>query len=559
MRRPATRIAATRARHIRRNPSDEATRLSQCVWCGDRVGPDARPVNEGYLRACATCASAHENDCYNLDHRNELWSAMEGVYVTPDGGQQRWCGTCVARDTAECWSPDCPANATLDALICVEGRAECYCPACLDYHATWCPVCEGYRFNEDMREVQVRDERSGSLSNELWCINCCGSSRLVGGRVLPQAVYCDECRAWYSPTHEHEPRRSPSRTATAAESPDAPVVASYHGAQGRIPFTPHESDWTRAQPKPLYFGVELEVFIPPNAPGVTRTKADREPYARQVLDSIGPKFGDFLYDIQHDGSLGYSGLDGFETITQPCGLDTHREYWSQANLAGLLTDHPHQPEHFTAGLHVHISKSAMVRHEGGFSGRYPVLGYMLRFLSKAANKPFVEAVARRSFNRFAMAVVRGEAMEGLSHRSDHYHVLNFSGSKTAEFRLPKSTKHVTTILATLEFTFLLLRFCESLMERFSADSTELLRKLTVAQFKKFIAEDHWRNDSRFLRPYLVERGLATPREMKLSPIPGGEPVRSNPAQLPDPDEIDDTPGPYLRRALTRYRRSGEQS
>ena len=338
-----------------------------------------------------------------------------------------------------------------------------------------------------------------------------------------------------------------------AEDTSVVVVSDYHAAQDRIRFRLCKSMWTRAQPKPLYFGVELEVFIPPNEPGTTRTSTDREPYARQVLDSIGPKFGDFLYDIQHDGSLGRYGRDGFEIITQPCGLDTHREHWSRANFTNLLNEHYEDPGRYTAGMHIHFSKSALETEGSGRGGRhYPVLGRMAQFICAPRNKKFVETVARRAFCEYAQNTLTDGIADGRSSASFHRHALNMTGDHTAEFRLPKSTSDVTTIMATLEFTFLLLRFCEE---------TTDTDKLDAGHFKKFVARDVWQNDSQFLRPYLVDKRLATPRAMKLRPIPGteggDEPVRSNPSSRRSRLN-DDTPGPYLRRALARYRRLGEQ-
>ena len=321
------------------------------------------------------------------------------------------------------------------------------------------------------------------------------------------------------------------------------VINEAHG--GREPYEPIDSEWVRRQPKPLWFGVELEVDA--------KYENQREERAQQVIDSIGPKYGDvLLYDIQEDGSLGPAG---FEIITQPAGLDVHREQWLKADLKGLR-GHDVRGH----GLHIHFTKAAMKK----VDGKYPAVGRMIVFINSDANKTFMETFARRSFIQWAQRESHVSIAEGARRRSDKFVALNTSPSRTFEFRLPRSTTKVTTILATLEFLYLLIRFCE---EASNAG-------LTVENYKKFVAEPRWAKETLFLRAYLVDRGLATAQEMKLPkkkpenlgsggmiPVGSGSgPVRSNPGrsravQGTGKRRDEDY---YARWAVKEYRRTRKQ-
>ena len=568
---PATRGAATRARRIRRNPDE---RVSECAR--ERVlerlleaGPpikrwmafEVKALHTATVSSLATLFGtlsesdreslekgegalifetfgfskwlrhAHEAPAYFYAENDRLLAELPHVYKFFE-----WAGS-----VDEKWT-----SLLLKLKEVLDAGAAFFAP----YLATYLFCERGAHYGvRASRNVTCRLDSLSSIVR-VWCDDC----------IAEHSHTCDGCGAIFSNEYsglhcrvepvnypdydlDDEPDYDPDPDYDEDDVPS--LVTPYHRTQRRTSFTPHDSDWVRAQPEPLYFGVELEVFIPPPKPGRTRKKSDREPYAEQVLDSIGPRTGPFLYDIQHDSSLGTEGKDGFEIITQPCGLDTHRRYWSEADLTSLLNDHYRDPDHFTAGMHIHFSKSALERDRDGC---YPVLGRMAKFLCAPAHAAFVTKVARREFNPYAQKLLNGGIRRGDPNYSFHRHALNTTGDHTAEFRLPKSTCSVTTIMATLEFVFLLLRFCEE---------TSSPRSLTVARFKKFVAEDRWQNDSRFLRPYLVDQNLATAREMKLEPARGhgSEPVRSNPSRRARFD--DDTPGYYARRALIEYRHTGE--
>ena len=484
-----TRLAAP-LRNPEDEDEDEGGKKAKCDNC-------SKMVDEGGLEQiedqkwCEDCAG----DAVWCEHEDakRLGKGVE-VLVKRAGWRSKertetWCESCAGDSDAVRCESGYGCGRYVVSELAREVDDEQWCPDCCENNASYCEHCEHHTAS-GLDEVRVGD--ADNYATEYWCESCRDDD----------GVYCDRCEATYSDEHDHR----------------AKVINDAH--DGEQDYEPIHSPWVHEQPKPLWFGVELEVM----SPGFNK---ERDEYAQQVIDSIGPKYGDvLLYDIQEDTSL---DEDSFEIITQPAGLDVHREQWLKADLHDLRGD-----DLSGYGMHIHFTRSAMKK----VDGKYPAVGRMSVFLSSEANSKFVETVARRSYNDWARQAEDARIAEAAGWRTDKFSVLNTLPSRTFEFRLPRSSVKPTTIIATVEFIYMLIRFCEQASNR----------ELDVPHFLSFVAESRWAKETIFLRAYLVDRGLATAKQMNIpKPKPassGG--VRSNPGR--DEDY-------YARWAVREYRRT----
>lgn len=448
-----------------------------------------------------------QHTCERCDEHVE---ATRPVVVNDRGREDEWCDACVEEQAAAC--TNCHTLTDTDEMQTVEGEA--YCNTCAG-DVPWCPRCEEHHHETTMVHT---DEYARARNDVEWCDDCvsrhawrcasCGDqySDDIGSGVVDGdqswcqrcmedgAFYCEECDEWSSDAHDHS---------------DEEGIGEYHSTD----FEKIDSPWVRYQPKPIFFGVELEVEVPAGK--------DRGPFAETVRDSMG----ELLAGLENDGSLTH----GFEIITHPAGLDTHRKHWAKADLTGLRSH-----DTTTCGLHIHVTRAALTKY---------TIGKVVEFSNAAENATFMETLARRSFTGYAKRVSDMTIVKSTKRRPERYEAWNLTNADTIEFRLPRGTTKQTTILATLEFVFALIRFCEHASAQ----------QLNPANFKKFIARDEWHYDTVFLRPYLVERGLATAEEMrlprrKIGPVQEDAPaVRTNPHRGTS----------YTEAALQEYLQEGE--
>ena len=401
-------------------------------------------LGSAYLEALC---DADMVDCWVCDHcpSGADHTAVATTTVVTDSGEEQWCGAC-ADDASECRRSRCHTMVEDGATVEVDGDQ--WCPSCAEEYAYTCQSCD-YRTQETSTVITRRN------GEQQWCDSCAGDAyRCEGCEERFERLngdYCDACQ----PEEEEEEG----------------LVKSYHHHKNKG--RPIESEWTRAQHRPLFFGVECEVECPEDS--------DVKDYARKVVDSATQ----CLLGLEEDGSLEH----GFEIITHPAGLDTHRRFWEGLKTKGL-TSH----DTTTCGLHVHMSKAAL---------RPLTIGRMQVFIHEPSNAPFVEGVCRRTFNRYAKSIA--PKLTDHTDRPDRYEALNLTNSKTVELRLPKGSIQPATIMGTLEFCYALIRFCEQASNAC----------LTTKAFLAFITTDAMLSDTRALRTYLVTRGLADAPTMKL--------------------------------------------
>jgi len=223
---------------------------------------------------------------------------------------------------------------------------------------------------------------------------------------------------------------------------------------------------------PLYFGVELEVQTPSNQ-------------ATYVAERIGVQ-GDWYFE--HDGSV----YPGFELITYPCSLEYHKTQFPWENITATARTHGGRSHDATCscGLHVHVTRSAIEQ-----MGR-DTIAKVVYFLN--AQPAMAEAVARRASS---YGEVRKKSSVGMATSENYgrYNAVNIENSRTIEFRLYKGTLVHTTILATLEFTDAVIRWCAE------TSSADIMDDNTARE--KFLQYCTVEGRYTYLPGYLHERGL----------------------------------------------------
>jgi len=190
----------------------------------------------------------------------------------------------------------------------------------------------------------------------------------------------------------------------------------------------------RILPDTAYYGVELEVE--------KRTNADSDT-AREVYECFGTNQRQFAV-LKSDGSLS----NGFEIVSAPGTLKAHKLYWEQffksnaiKKLKGWSTD--------TAGMHVHISRSAL---------RQLDIGKILVFINDHKNESFVNHIAGRNSDQWAKK--SDKKIMDCVQSSDKYEAVNTSHRHTIELRIFKSNLSRLGFYRVIEFVDALVNFAK---------------------------------------------------------------------------------------------------
>ena len=361
---------------------------------------------------------------------------------------------------------------TNDEHICCNCREDHYCYD--DYHNEW---------------FHIDDAASATGPNgESWTVNCeANLSEFTWDDDEERYIHDDYCG-----------------------DEDDSVIRGYH-AHHDDDFQLIESPWTKANKR--HFGVELEVEC---------TRGNRNESAKNIYDWFETnRASNEQLLFEEDGSLSH----GFEMISNPMGLDKHREIWKWLERKDLINNiRSHNTS--TCGLHVHVSKK-------GLSAL--TISKAVCFVNNPSNQSLIKAIARRYGSGYCRA--KHVTLANGAQCGDKYEMINLNKRHTMEFRIFRGTLNYNAIQAALEFTNAVINFS-------TATSMEELNEL---KFLEFIYKPEQRMDTKFLRTYLEQRSsrIKDIVDRNVKPLYNLRIVKPEPVAIV-PDEPAQTPAPRER-------------
>ena len=308
------------------------------------------------------------------------------------------------------------------------------CPSCIDNSYRWSDYYDNYVYEDSARNAIDQDGDH--------CVIHCDDDDFE---------YDDDDEQYVHVNYNREPQ----------------YIHSYHSSKGSQ--RPQQSPWSKLRGR--YLGVELEV----ECRDVARN--EKAKLLHQLINK--DVYGASAF-FENDGSLN----NGFEIITQPMGLDKHRELWQWLNdkqaIRGLRSHNTS-----TCGLHVHISRDKLTKLQ---------VAKIVSFINDPDNESLIRAVARRYAEGYCKIKVKKIGQSAQS--EDRYEAVNITPRKTIEFRIFKGSLKYESVMSAIQF-------CNSLVD-FCGRANTSIRDLKADNFLDFIRADE-SGDTDILVPYLENR------------------------------------------------------
>lgn len=254
-------------------------------------------------------------------------------------------------------------------------------------------------------------------------------------------------------------------------SPYRDLIADYHSSK-RKGFNQIPSTWLKSNRRA--FGCELEVQV---------VKGDANAAAGRVHEALNPSgdIGEYCF-FERDGSIG----TGFELITQPAGLDVHREKFAKFLQDPDMKRGMRSHEGGSCGFHVHVGREFLTQSQ---------IFRIQAFLNDRNNEALIKKVARRynsGYSRFKSELAKVTPYG--KNTGDRYEALNVTGKHTVEFRIFRGSLRYESIMAALEFVNAVCNFC--------TPGVASILNFNAQGFHDFIMQYANRADTKYLRSYL---------------------------------------------------------
>lgn len=268
-------------------------------------------------------------------------------------------------------------------------------------------------------------------------------------------------------------------------TPYGDLLGGYHSSRNRG-FDVIDSPWFRQNRRA--FGVELEVQL---------RSGDLETRLAKVHEAINhqtKQVGEYCY-FERDGSIG----EGFEIVTQPAGLDVHRDRLGRFLNDGSLKMGLRSHEGGACGLHVHVGREFLTQGQ---------IYRVQSFLNDVRNEALIRSVARRYDNnycRFKPALAKFTVKD--KHSTERYEALNVTNADTIEFRIFRGSLRYESVIAAIEFVNSLLTFC--------TPGEVSLTQFTAIGFKQWLIQPERKAENRYLRSYLSLGGSTNDNEQSV--------------------------------------------
>lgn len=332
-----------------------------------------------------------------------------------------WDERCFEDNYREC--DDCGVYSHVDDMCWVSGESKCVCDSCIeDYYR--CDRCDEY-FSTDGVHTDEYDNCICDSCFDGYDYHVCDDCGRIceygeGDWSDDDYYYCDNCigdhrNGIYDYSYKPTPKFH---------------RIGYHGWHSR----------DTSGNEPLYLGVELEVDEGCDTACVANAYDEDDIYCK------------------HDGSL---GDEGFEIVSHPRTLESHKEF-NWGDVMKTCLDNGYTSHNAgTCGLHVHVSRAFFgeFREDSDFAAAKIIIlvskfwdEFMLPF-SRRTNYQ-LERWASKPDN--SEVIIPGDDDDVIHQKIDtakynRYKAINLTNSGTIEFRLFRGTLKYETFIATLEF------------------------------------------------------------------------------------------------------------
>jgi hypothetical protein len=429
------------------------------------LGPTAEAFEQDVLSALVPLEKKHKQGCLRMRFMITLLAAMRNNQTRGTGPAKR-----VMTEFESCFSED---NAWFTGVLramnyvrrdCGHYESAGYAwilrgtEADPNHHQSTCGSCaEAVMLNSERTRSDHGTEMWLLLTQFVRTVHSAHGSTIIDSRVPPQGVtYNLQHQLW------HDESWTPYRN----------LIDGYHSSRQRG-FAVIDSPWYRLNRRA--FGCELEVQV--------RT-GNRDAKAGRIHEALNPggSVGEYCF-FERDGSI---GDNGFEIVTQPAGLDVHREKFdlilNNLDIKRGLRSH----EGGACGFHVHVGREFLTQGQ---------IYRLQSFLNDVRNEALIRAVARRYSSGYcAYKPELAKFTAKNKHDGGRYEALNVQNRGTVEFRIFRGSLRYESIIAALEFCNALLTFC-------TPGVTSLL-DFTAVGFKRFIQLPEHKRETKFLRSYL---------------------------------------------------------
>ena len=282
-----------------------------------------------------------------------------------------------------------------------------------------------------------------------------GSTRVLDRRSHSNLTYNERHQLWHTDTW----------------TPYSNLIGSYHSSKSHG-FKVIESPWLKSNRRA--FGCELEVQV---------VKGSSSAAAGRVHEALNPSLevGEYCF-FERDGSIG----EGFEMVTQPAGLDVHKEKFALFLKDPAMKQGLRSHEGGKCGFHVHVGRDYVTQSQ---------IYRIQSFLNDVRNEALIRAIARRydsGYCKYKPVMAKFTAHN--KNNGERYEALNVQNPETIEFRIFRGSLRYESIMAALEFVNAILTFC-------TPGVTSIMDFHSIG-FKKFILQPSQRNDTKYLRSYL---------------------------------------------------------
>lgn len=332
----------------------------------------------------------------------------------------------------------------------VQGNQDTY-----DHIETMCPTCAETMLLTG-RYVRAGNRDQCLILNEFAVIvRSYAQNTFTGDRRMPGVSFDMRRQIW----HDEQ------------WTPYSGLIDGYHSSRAKG-FKLIESPWYRSHRRA--FGCELEVQVRAGRPDAA---------AGRVHDVLNPSgnVGEYCF-FERDGSIG----EGFELITQPAGLDIHRDKFAMFLKDEELKRGLRSHEGGACGLHVHVGREFVTQSQ---------IYRIQSFLNDVRNEALIRTVARRydaGYAKFKPQMAKFTAKN--KHNGDRYEALNVTGDKTIEFRIFRGSLRYESVISAIEFVNAVMTFC-------TPGVTSLL-DFNAVGFKRFLLTPEMKDDTKYLRSYL---------------------------------------------------------